>query len=113
MRFWDVQAGAVSVSDVNVREINTQCLRDTQSFVTQETQLFHDSIENSIKIAKLDATHDEVVQATKKALLDAFISTLPDGYQTQVGELGEPLSGGEGQHIGIARLYWSLTVSQP
>lgn len=107
MRFWDVQGGRVSMSCKNVKEIKTASLRSNQSFVTQETQLFHTSIEENIKIAKAHATHAEVVEAAKKASVHDFIMTLPDGYDTNVGELGDLLSGGERQRIGLARAFLS------
>ena len=105
MRFWDANSGKVEISGQEVREINTGCLRRLESFVTQETQLFHDTIENNVKVAKLDATHEEVVLACKKASIHDFILTLPNGYDTNVGELGDSLSGGERQRIGIARAF--------
>lgn len=105
MRFWDADSGKVELSGREVREINTSCLRRLESFVTQETQLFHDTIENNVKVAKLDATHEEVVLACKKASIHDFILTLPNGYDTNVGELGDSLSGGERQRIGIARAF--------
>lgn len=105
MRFWAVQEGAVKISDENIDSINTKNLRDIESFVTQETHLFKDSIKNNIKIAKLDATDEEIVTACKKASLHDFIESLPDGYDTDVGELGETLSGGEKQRIGLARAF--------
>lgn len=105
MRFWDADSGKVELSGREVREINTSCLRRLESFVTQETQLFHDTIENNVKVAKLDATHEEVVRACKKASIHDFILTLPNGYDTNVGELGDSLSGGERQRIGIARAF--------
>lgn len=105
MRFWDADSGKVEISGQEVREINTGCLRRLESFVTQETQLFHDTIENNVKVAKLDATHEEVVLACKKASIHDFILTLPNGYDTNVGELGDSLSGGERQRIGIARAF--------
>lgn len=103
MRFWDVQAGRVTVDRKDVRTIPTKRLRDMESYVTQETHLFHDSIANNIAIAKPDATREEIVEAAKKASLHEFVMTLPEGYDTQVGELGDTLSGGEKQRIGIAR----------
>ena len=103
MRFWDVQAGSVSVDGEDVRTIPTKHLRDMESYVTQETHLFHDSIANNIAIAKPDATREEIIEAAKKASLHEFVMTLKDGYDTKVGELGDTLSGGEKQRIGIAR----------
>ena len=105
MRFWDVQAGCVTVSQKDVREINTKNLRDMESYVTQETYLFHDSIANNIAVGKPKASRKEIIEAAKKASIHAFIMTLPDGYDTKVGELGDTLSGGEKQRIGIARAF--------
>ena len=105
MRFWDVQKGQVSVDGRNVRDIPTKTLRHTQSYMTQETHLFHDSIANNIAIAKPDATREEIMEAAKKASIHQFIMTLPEGYDTKVGELGDTLSGGEKQRIGIARAF--------
>lgn len=73
--------------------------------MTQETHLFHDSIRNNIKIAKLDATEEEIINACKKAAIHDFIMSLPNGYDTAVGELGDTLSGGERQRIGLARAF--------
>ena len=103
MRFWQVQNGEVKVSGRNVDEINTTNLRDMESFVTQETHLFHDSIRNNLRIAKLDAADDEIIAACKKASVHDFIMSLPQGYDTPVGELGDTLSGGERQRLGLAR----------
>ena len=105
MRFWDVKKGSISLNDQDVRNINTSSLRDVESYVTQETSLFNDSIEENIKVAKLNATHEEVVEAAKKASIHEFIESLPEGYNTNVGELGDRLSGGERQRIGIARAF--------
>lgn len=105
MRFWDTNTGEIKMSDKDIKKINTRSLRDNESFVTQETHLFHDSIENNIKIAKLDASHDEVVKACKKASIHKFVKSLPNGYDTEVGELGDTLSGGERQRIGLARAF--------
>ena len=105
MRFWKVQKGRVQISDTDIHEINTANLRDMESFMTQETHLFHDSIKNNLRIAKLDATDEEIVEACKKASVHDFIMSLPKGYDTAVGELGDTLSGGEKQRIGLARAF--------
>jgi ATP-binding cassette subfamily C protein len=105
MRFWQVQQGAVTISGRNVDDINTANLRDMESFVTQETHLFHDSIRSNLRIAKLDATEDEIIAACKKASVHDFIMSLPKGYDTEVGELGDTLSGGERQRLGLARAF--------
>ena len=105
MRFWQVQHGAVEISGKNIDEINTSNLRDMESFVTQETHLFHDSIKNNLRIAKLNATEDEMIAACKKASIHEFIMSLDHGYDTQVGELGDTLSGGERQRLGLARAF--------
>ena len=105
MRFWNVQRGSVKISGTDINEINTANLRDMESFVTQETHLFHDSIRNNLRIAKLDATDEEIITACKKASVHDFIMSLPQGYDTPVGELGDTLSGGERQRIGLARAF--------
>lgn len=105
MRFWQVQQGAVEISSRNVDEINTSNLRDMESFVTQETHLFHDSIKNNLRIAKLNATDDEIITACKKASVHDFIMSLAKGYDTEIGELGDTLSGGERQRLGLARAF--------
>ena len=105
MRFWDVQDGSVSVDGTDVRKIPTKHLRNMESYVTQETHLFHDSIANNIAIAKPGASGEEIMEAAKKASIHDFIMTLPKGYDTEVGELGDTLSGGEKQRIGIARAF--------
>ena len=105
MRFWDAQTGRIVLSGTDIRRINTASLRDTESFVTQETHLFHDSIRNNLRIAKLDATDEEIEAACQKASVHDFILTLPQGYDTPVGELGDTLSGGERQRLGIARAF--------
>ncbi len=105
MRFWDVDSGKVLISGKNIKEINTADLREMESYMTQETYLFHDSIANNISIGKPGASREEIVEAAKKAAIHDFIMTLPKGYDTEVGELGDTLSGGEKQRIGIARAF--------
>lgn len=105
MRFWDADSGEVSVNGANVRRIPTRSLRDTESYVTQETHLFHDSIANNIAVGKPGASRQEIMEAAKKASVHDFIMSLPKGYDTEVGELGDTLSGGEKQRIGIARAF--------
>lgn len=105
MRFWDVKDGSIKISDEDVSKINTSNLRNMESFVSQETHLFHNSIKNNLLIAKLDASDEEIVEACKKAAIHDFILTLPKGYDTPVGELGDTLSSGQKQRIGLARAF--------
>lgn len=105
MRFWQVQQGEISVGGRSVDEINTSNLRDMESFVTQDTHLFHDSIASNLRIAKPDATQEELEEACIKASVHDFIMSLPQGYETPVGELGDTLSGGERQRLGVARAF--------
>lgn len=105
MRFWQVKQGKISISGRNVNDINTADLREMESFVTQETHLFHDSIRNNLRIARLDAIDAQIVAACKKASVHDFIMSLPQGYDTPVGELGDTLSGGERQRLGLARAF--------
>lgn len=105
MRFWSVNKGKITVDGRDVNETPTKHLRDMESYVTQETHLFHDSIANNIAVGKPGASSEEIMEAAKKASIHEFILTLPKGYDTQVGELGDTLSGGEKQRIGIARAF--------
>ena len=105
MRFWQVQQGQVKISDRSVDEINTTNLRDMESFMTQQTHLFKDTIRNNLLIAKQNATPQEVEEACKKASVHDFIMGLPKGYDSDVGELGDTLSGGERQRLGLARAF--------
>lgn len=107
MRFYDPDQGKITISDKNIKNINTSDLRHMFAYVTQETILFHDSILNNLKIAKLDATLEDVVSACQKASIHDLIMSLPQGYQTPVAELGNSLSGGEKQRLSLARAFLS------
>lgn len=105
MHFWEADSGTVEISSTDVKNINSDCLKSIESYVTQETILFHDSIENNVKIAKLDSTKEEIIEACKKAQIHQLIESLPDGYETKISELGENFSGGERQRLGLARAF--------
>lgn len=105
MRFYETDAGSIRYGDTPVGEIRTAALRQRVSYVTQETFLFGDTIENNIKVAKEDAGRDEVIAAAKKAAIHEFIMSLPNGYDTKLAELGDSVSGGERQRIGLARAF--------
>lgn len=105
MRFYETDAGKIAYGDTDVNDINTMALRNRISYVTQETFLFQDTIENNIKIGKPEATREEVVEAAKAASIHDFIESLPNGYETKLAELGDSVSGGEKQRIGIARAF--------
>ena len=102
-RFWDVDSGEITLGGTNVKDYSMNSLMNNFSFVFQNVYLFADTIENNIKFGRPEATHEEVVQAAKKACCHDFISKLPDGYNTVIGEGGATLSGGEKQRISIAR----------
>ena len=103
-RFYDPQSGAVSVDGHDVRTVTLESLRRDIGIVSQETYLFHDTIAANLRYAKTDATADELREAARMANIDAFVSSLPDGYETIVGERGHKLSGGERQRLAIARV---------
>ena len=105
MRFWDPDRGAISVSGTDARRINTESLRRTEGFMTQDTHLFTGTIRDNLLIARADATESELADALEKAALSALIARLPRGIDTPVGELGDSLSGGERQRIGLARVF--------
>lgn len=107
MRFYDPCSGFIKINERELKIINTSDMRAMFAYVTQETVLFHDSIYNNIKIAKLHATKEEVYRACQQASIHDFIMTLPQGYDTTVAELGASLSGGERQRIGLARAFLS------
>ena len=105
MRFWDVDSGEIKFGNDNIKEINTNNLRNFESYLTQEEYLFNDTIEFNIRLANENATKEEVIEAAKKASIHNFIMSLPNNYNTKVGELGGILSSGEKQRIGVARAF--------
>ncbi|OHT13453.1 putative multidrug export ATP-binding/permease protein YgaD [Tritrichomonas foetus] len=102
-RFWDINSGRILINNYDISNIKLDCLMSNISIVFQNVYLFNDSIRNNIKFGKPSATHDEIVDAAKRAYCDDFISEFPDGYETVIGEGGSTLSGGEKQRISIAR----------
>ncbi|MBO5260384.1 MAG: ABC transporter ATP-binding protein [Agathobacter sp.] len=105
MRFYETDQGTISYGKEEINRINTKELRNNISYVTQETFLFQDTIANNIKIAREDASMEEVIEAAKKASIHDFIMSTPEGYDTKLAELGDSVSGGEKQRIGIARAF--------
>lgn len=105
MRFWQAGENMLQISEIDISKINTSNLRAMESFMTQETHLFRDSIKNNLLIAKRDASDEEIIEACKKASIHDFIMSLQKGYETEVGELGDTLSGGERQRLGLARAF--------
>ena len=105
MRFWDTDKGKIFISDRDIKDINTRNLRAMESFLTQDTVIFHDTIAENIAIAYPDASREQIIEAAKKASVHEFILTLPKGYDTKASELGSSLSGGERQRIGLARAF--------
>ena len=103
MRFWDVDRGRVALSGTDVRVVDTSALRDAEAFVEQDTHLFHDSIRDNLLIARPEATDVELETACRAASVHDFICSLPNGYDTMAGELGDTLSGGERRRLGLAR----------
>jgi ATP-binding cassette subfamily B protein len=102
-RFYDVQSGAVKIGGINVRDLSQVSLRRHIGIVPQDTVLFNDTIFYNISYGKPGASHDDVVRAARAASIHDFVMSLPDGYQTEVGERGLKLSGGEKQRVAIAR----------
>ena len=105
MRFWDVDEGRISIGPNDIRRVGTAHLRSLEAFVEQDTVLFHDSIRANLLIAKPDATEEELKSACAQASILGFIESLPEGFDTEVGELGDTLSGGERQRLGLARAF--------
>lgn len=105
LRFWERSGGEINYDDIDVDKINTNSLLKNVTMVSQSTYLFEETIEDNLRIAKPDATPEEIENACKMASIHDFIMTLPDGYKTQVGALGDNLSAGEKQRIGLARAF--------
>lgn len=105
MRFWDPKQGFVAINGQDVKRVNTSSLRATQSYMTQDTHLFAGTLRDNIALVKPGATDEEILEACRKADIDELIARLPDGLDTQAGELGSALSGGERQRIGLARVF--------
>lgn len=105
MRFWDACSGAVCISGHDVREVHTASLRSNEGYLTQDTHLFAGTIGENIRLAKPDATDDQLRAACAKASVLTLIDSLPSGFDTPAGELGGRLSGGERQRIGLARIF--------
>lgn len=105
MRFFDTSSGEINISGINIKDWNNSDLRNSESYVIQDTYLFVDSIKNNVKLANLNASDEDVIEACKKANIHEFIESLPNGYDTIIGEGHHQLSGGERQRIGIARAF--------
>ena len=105
MRFYDPKSGSIQINGESLPNINTRSLRDNMAYITQQTYIFNETIEENIRLARRDATLDEIMEAAKKASIHDFILSLPQGYQTKMTELGGNLSDGEKQRIGIARAF--------
>ncbi|VTX81125.1 ABC transporter ATP-binding protein [Haemophilus haemolyticus] len=105
MRFYDPKSGSIKINSETLPNINTRSLRDNMAYITQQTYIFNETIEENIRLARRDATLDEIMEAAKKASIHDFILSLPQGYQTKMTELGGNLSDGEKQRIGIARAF--------
>lgn len=105
MRFYDPQQGQIRLNDTLLSHINTASLRDNMAYITQQTYIFNDTIEENIRLAHRSATQEQIVEAAKQASIHDFIMSLPEGYQTKMTELGGNLSDGEKQRIGIARAF--------
>ena len=105
MRFYDPKSGSIKINGETLPNINTRSLRDNMAYITQQTYIFNETIKENIRLARRDATLEEIMEAAKKASIHDFILSLPEGYQTKMTELGGNLSDGEKQRIGIARAF--------
>ncbi|HHV6877037.1 TPA: thiol reductant ABC exporter subunit CydC [Haemophilus influenzae] len=105
MRFYDPKSGSIKINGETLPNINTCSLRDNMAYITQQTYIFNETIEENIRLARRDTTLEEIMEAAKKASIHDFILSLPQGYQTKMTELGGNLSDGEKQRIGIARAF--------
>ena len=105
MRFYDPKSGSIKINGESLPNINTRSLRDNMAYITQQTYIFNETIEENIRLARRDARLEEIMEAAKKASIHDFILSLPEGYQTKMTELGGNLSDGEKQRIGIARAF--------
>ena len=105
MRFYDPKSGNIKINGETLPNINTRSLRDNMAYITQQTYIFNETIEENIRLARREATLEEIMEAAKKASIHDFILSLPQGYQTKMTELGGNLSDGEKQRIGIARAF--------
>ena len=105
MRFYDPKSGSIQINGESLPNINTRSLRDNMAYITQQTYIFNETIEENIRLARRDTTLEEIMEAAKKASIHDFILSLPEGYQTKMTELGGNLSDGEKQRIGIARAF--------
>lgn len=105
LRFWERSGGEINYNGTDIDEINTSSLLKNVTMVSQSTYLFEETIEDNLRIAKPDASQEEIESACKMASVHDFIMTLPDGYKTKVGALGDNLSAGEKQRIGLARAF--------
>jgi len=103
-RFFDIQSGQILIDGQDIKSIEVASLREKIGVVPQDTPLFNDTIEHNIRYGRIDATHEEVLAVARKAEIDSTIASLPDGYETKVGERGLMISGGEKQRLAISRV---------
>ena len=104
-RFYPVSSGKITIDGQDISKITSKSLRENIGIVQQDVYLFDDTIENNIRYGNLSASKQQVIEAAKKANIDEYINSLPDGYQTMIGERGVKLSGGQKQRLSIARVF--------